>query len=205
MSVEKQLPSLCNFYSFYEEIAEEFWDETNVDSFFNHNIFDVSSSQHRIVSVSKSSNKKSFTFKLFQFCDIKTQQCYILLKEVNISKRELCSLVDSLCDFLNYFDKAKKCSQTPLPQPKMEIRSTKTKNNVFSHYYEKIIELPNRQIRLSFRFGNNNSGVFSIKKFEPDGNQFFLTEIVNVNHREIHHLYKNRWYVANKWEIFEKN
>ena len=68
-----------------------------------------------------------------------------------------------------------------------------------------MIEHPKRQIRLSFRFGNNNSCVFSIKKFELHGNQFFLTEIVIFKHREIHHLYKNRCYVANKYEIIESN
>ena len=89
MSVKKQIPSLCKLYSFYEEIPEEFWDETDVDSYFYHNIFDISQSQHRIVRVSRGSNKKSFVMKLFQFCDFKTQQRYILQEEVNISKREL--------------------------------------------------------------------------------------------------------------------
>ena len=79
------------------------------------------------------------------------------------------------------------------------------KNNLFAHYYNDIIEHPNRQIRLSFRFGNNSSCVFFIKKFKLHGNQFILTEIVNLNHREIHHLYKSRYYVANKCEIFESN
>ena len=40
MSVKKQFPSLCKLYSFYEEIPEEFLDETDVDSYFHHNIFD---------------------------------------------------------------------------------------------------------------------------------------------------------------------
>ena len=34
MSVKKQFSSLCKLYSFYEEIPEEFLDETNVDSYF---------------------------------------------------------------------------------------------------------------------------------------------------------------------------
>ena len=34
MLVENQIPSLCKLYSFYEEIPEEFLDETDVDSFF---------------------------------------------------------------------------------------------------------------------------------------------------------------------------
>ena len=106
MSVKRQVPSLCKLYSFYEEIPEEFLDETDVDSYLYHNIFDISQSQHRIVRVSRGSNKKSFAFKLFQFCDLKTQQRYILQEEVNISKRELTCLVDNLRDFLKTFDQA---------------------------------------------------------------------------------------------------
>ena len=104
MSVEKQTPSLCKLYSFYGETPEEFLDETDVDSYFHHNIFNNSQSQHRIKRVSRSSNKKSFAIKLFQFCDLKTQQRYILQEEVNISKRELTCLVNNLRDFLKTLD-----------------------------------------------------------------------------------------------------
>ena len=124
---------------------------------------------------------------------------------MNVSKRELTCLVDNLRDFLKTFDQASKCIQIPLPKPKLEIGSTKSKDNLFAHQYNDIIEHPNRQIRLSLRFGNNNSCVFSLKKFELHGNQFSLTEIVNLNHREIHHFYNNRYYVANKCEIIESN
>ena len=102
------------------------------------------------------------------------------------------------------FDKASKCLQIALPQPKIEIRSTKSKDSLFAQYYNDIIEHPNRQIRSSLRFGNNNSCVFSIKKFELHGKEVILTEIVHLNHREIHHLCKNRFCVANKFEIFER-
>ena len=76
MSVKKQIPSLCKLYSFYEEIPEEFLDESDVDSYFYHNIFDISQCQHRGVQVSRGSNKKSFAIKLFQFCDLKTATLY---------------------------------------------------------------------------------------------------------------------------------
>ena len=152
MSVKKQIQSLCKLYSFYEEIPEEFLDQTDVDSYFYHNIFDISQSQHRIVRVSRGSNKKSFAIKLFQFWDLKTQQRYILQEEVNISKRELTCLVEKLRDFLKTFDHASKCIQIPLPKPKVEIGSTKPKDNLFAHYCNDIIEHPNRQIRSSFRF-----------------------------------------------------
>ena len=155
--------------------------------------------------VSRGSNKKSFAIKLFQFCNLKTQQRYIFQEEVNISKTERACLVDSLRDFLKTFDQASKCIQIPLPKPKVEIGSTKSKDNLFAHHYNDTIEHPNRQVPLSFRFGNNNSCVLSLKKFELHGNQFILTEIVNLNHREVHHLYKNRYYVANKCKIIESN
>ena len=83
--------------------------------------------------VSRGSNKKSFAIKLFQFCDLKTQQRYILQEEVNISKRELTCLVESLRDFLKTFDPASKCIQIPLPKPKVEIGSLKLKDNLFAH------------------------------------------------------------------------
>ena len=89
MSVKKQVPSLCKLYSIYEEIPEEFLDKTDVDSYFFHNIFDISQSQHRVARVTRGSNKKSFAIKLFQFCDLKTQERNILQEEVNISRREL--------------------------------------------------------------------------------------------------------------------
>ena len=156
---------------------------TDVDSCFYHNMFYISQSQHRIVLVSRGSKIKSFAIKLFQFCDLKTQQRYIVQEEVNISKRELTRLVDSLRNFLNTFDHDSECIQIPLPKPKIEIRYTKSKDNLFPHYYNDIIEQPNRQSRLSFRFGNNNSCVFSIKKFELQVSQFIPTEIVNLHHR----------------------
>ena len=202
MSVKKQIPSLCELYSIYEEIPEEFLDETDVD---RNVVFDISQSQHRIVRVSRGSTKKSFAINLFQFCYLKTQQRYILQEEVKISKRELTCLVDNLRLFLKTFDQTSRRIKFPPTKPKVEIGSTKSKDKLFAHYYNDIIERPKRQSRVSIRFGKNNSCVFSLKKFELHGNQIILTENVNLDHREIHHLYKNRYYVANKCEIIESN
>ena len=163
MSTKKQISSFFNLYSVYEEIPEEFLDETNVDSYFYHKIWAISLSHHRIVRVSKGSNKKSFAFKMFQFCDSKLQQRFILKEEVSISKKEIESLLDSLSEFLKAFDQTNKVSQIPLPKPKIEIGFTKAKDELFSHCYQDIVEHLNRQIRLSFRFQKNKTCVFSIK------------------------------------------
>ena len=205
MSTKKQNSSLCKLYSVYEEIPEEFLDETDVDSYFYHNILDISQSHHRIVRISKGSNKKSFAFKVVHFCDSKLQQRFILKEEVSISKKEIESLLDSLGEFLKALDQAKKVSQLPLPIPKFEIGFTKAKDELFSHCYKDIVEHSIRQISLSFRFQKNKTCVFSIKKFEQYGDQFILTEVVNLSYREIKHLHKNRFCVAYKCDIFESN
>ena len=205
MSTKRQNSSLCKLYSLYEEITEEFLDETDVESYFFYNILDNSQSHNRIVRVSKGSNKKSFAFKVLNFCDSKLQQRFILKEEVSISKNEIESRLDSLGEFLKAFDQANKVSQIPLTKPKFEIGFTKSKDEVFSHCYKDIVEYLNRQIRISFRFEKNKTCDFSIKKFEHYGDQFILTEVVNLGYREIKHLYKNRFFVADKCNIFQSN
>ena len=127
--------------------------------------------------VSRGSNKKSTAIKLFQVCDIKRQQRYILQQEVNVSKRELTCLVDSLRDSFKSFDQASKCKQIPLPKPKVEIGSTMSKDNFFAHYYNDIIEHPNRKFRLSLRFGMNNSWVFPTKCLNFTAINLFLQKL----------------------------
>ena len=205
MSTKKQISSLCKLSSVYEETPEEFLDETDIDSFFYHNILDISQSHHRIVRISKASNKKSFAFEVFLFSDSKLQQRFILKEEVRISKNEIESVLDSLGEFLKAFDQANKVSQIPLPKPKFEIGFTKAKAELFSHCYKDIAEHLNRQIRISFRFENSKTCVFSIKKFEHYGDQFILTEVVNLGYREIKHLFKNQFFVAYKCNLFQSN
>ena len=100
VSTKKQNSCLCQLYSVYEKIPEEFLDETDVDSYVYHNNLDISQSDHRVVRVRKSSNKKSSAFKVFHFCDSKLQQRFILKEEVSISKKEIQSLLDNLGEFL---------------------------------------------------------------------------------------------------------
>ena len=106
-------------------------------------------------------------------------------------------------DFLKAFVQANKVSQIPIPKPKFEVGFTKAEDELVTHCYKDIAEHLNRQIWLSFRFEKNKTCDFSIKKFEQYGDQFILTEVVNLGYREIKHLYKNRFFVAYKCEIFE--
>ena len=89
-------------------------------------------------------------------------------------------LVNNLRDYLKSYDRASKCIKIALPEPRVEIGSTKSKANLFAHYYNDITEHPNRQIRSSFRLGNNSSCVFSIKKSELHGNHFILMSTLTI-------------------------
>ena len=57
MSVKKQIPSLCKPYSFNDEIPENFWDETDVDSYFYYNIFDIFSPCIEYIELAEASTK----------------------------------------------------------------------------------------------------------------------------------------------------
>ena len=87
MSTKKQTSILCKLYSVYEEIPEEFLDETDVDSYFYRNILDISQSHNGIVWVSKGSNKKFFAFKVFLFCLSKLRQRFFSRKKSAFSKK----------------------------------------------------------------------------------------------------------------------
>ena len=196
---------MCKLYSVHGEVPDKFLDETGADSYFYYNILDISQSHHRIVRVSKGSNKNSFAFKVFHFCDSKLQQRFILKEECSSSKKEFGSLLDSLGEFLEAFGQANKVSQISLSKPKFEIGITKAKNELFNHCYKDLVEHLNRQIRSSFQLEKNRSCVFPMKKCEQYGDQFILTEVVNLSYREIKHLYKNRFFVAYKCDIYESN
>ena len=139
----------------YQEKPKEFLDETDVDSYFCHNILDISQSHHRTVQVSKGSNKKSFAFKVFHFCDSKLQQRFNLKEEVNNSKKEIESVLDSLGEFLEAFGQANNVLQISSHKHKFEIgftKVTKAKDELFSHCYKDTVKHLNRKIRFSFQF-----------------------------------------------------
>ena len=70
MSIKKQIPSLSKLYTIYEEVRESFLDQTDVDSYFYHNILDIALIDKRIVRVSQGSNKKIFSFQTISVLQI---------------------------------------------------------------------------------------------------------------------------------------
>ena len=204
MSVERQISSLSKLYTIYEEVPESFLDETDVDSYFYHNILDIALIDNRIVRVSKGSNKKIFAFKLFQFCNLKNQQKFILGEEVSVSLKQLAAILNTLRQFLKQYDKTVKFPALySLPKAKQEIGFTLFEDELFAHYFQETKEHCNRQTRLSFRFERNKECCFSIKKFKIVGEQNVLTEIINLRHCEVYSFYQNRYYIASKCGIFD--
>ena len=181
-------------------------DETDVDSYFYHNILDIALIDNRIVRVSKGSNKKIFAFKLFQFCNLKNQQRFILEEEVSVLFKELAAILNTLRRFLKQYDKTVKFPALyPLPKPKQEIGFTFFKDELFAEYFQDIKKHCNRQIRLSVRFEREKECCFSIKKFQIVGEQNVLRENISLRHCEVHSFYKNRYYIASKCGIFDSN
>ena len=174
MSTKKHTSSLWRLSLVYDEKPEQFLDETHVDSYFYHNILDISQSHHRIVRVSKGSNNKSSAIAVFHFCDSKLQHRFLLKEEVSLSKKKIKSLLDSLGEFLRAFDQAKKVSQIPLPIHKLEIGFRNAKDELFIHCYRDIVEHLNRQIRLSFRFQKTRLAFFPSKRLNNTVTSSFL-------------------------------
>ena len=205
MSIKKQIQSLSKLYKIYEEVPESFLDETDVDSYFHHDILDIAMIDNRIVRVSKGSNQKIFAWKLFQFCKLKNQQRFIPEEEVSVSLK-LAAILNTLRQFLKHYDKTVNFPALyPLSKPKQKIGFTLFKDELFAHYFQDIKEHCNRQIRLSFRFECNKECCFSIKNIQSVGEQKLLKEVINLRHCEVHSLYKHCYYIASKCGTFDSN
>ena len=130
MSVRKQIPSLSKLYKNYEEVPERFLDETDVDSHFYHNVWDIALIDNQIFRVSKGSNTKIFAFKPFQFFNFKNQQRFILEEEVSVSLKNFAAILIIVRQFLEQYDKTVKFRGLhPLPKPKQELGFTSLKTN----------------------------------------------------------------------------
>ena len=60
MFVNKQIPSFCKLYSFYEDIPEVILDETDVDSYFYRNIFGIPSPSIETCELAEAPTKNHF-------------------------------------------------------------------------------------------------------------------------------------------------
>ena len=160
---QKGIPCLFKFFWFQVETPDEFLPILTQIVIFTRT-FSTSPTPSIEYYVLAKSTTKVFCIQIVPVLKLRDTTVIYPPKRVNISKRELSSSVNSFRGIRKTLNKASKCIRIPLPEPKNEIGSAKSKDNLFADYYKDIIEHPNRQIRLSLRFANNNSYVFSIKK-----------------------------------------
>ena len=99
MSSKNQLRALRKLYSIYEEIPEDFLDETDIDSYFFYNLLNISIVEGRLLRVSRSSKTNSFSFKDFKFDSSKLKQRYFHAQEITVTKQELAAGLYQLSDF----------------------------------------------------------------------------------------------------------
>ena len=141
MSVKKQILNSSKLYKVYEEIPESVLDETDFGSYFYYNILDIALIDNRITRVSNRSNKKIFAFKLFQFCNLKNEQRFILEEEVSVSLKELGAILNTPRQFVKQYDKSVKFPALyHLSKPKQEISFTLFRDELFVHYFQDIRE-----------------------------------------------------------------
>ena len=123
MNIEKHIPSQSELYTFYEEIPESFLDEIDVDICFYHNIVDIVLIDDRIARVSKGSNKKSFAFQLFHFCNLKNQRRFILEEEVSVPLKELAAILNTHTSVFETAQQSCQISNKPSTQSKARFWS----------------------------------------------------------------------------------
>ena len=120
-------------------------------------------------------------------------------------KQRARSTLNRLRHFLKQYDHAQKATLYPLKKPLQEIGFTLWKAELFSHYYLILKKHTDRHLLLSSRFEKDKNCCFSLKKFLYGGNQFVMTDIVNLSHNELYELYKDRYFTSTKSGIIESN
>ena len=82
-----------------------------------------------------------FALKLSHFFDLKTQQRYILRGEVNFTKKEFNSSMDSLHDFHHTFDGASMCLQNLFLKPNLKFDLQRQKTIYLPNALKKSMEI----------------------------------------------------------------
>ena len=100
MSLKKQARILSKLYSIWEEFPGHFLDETEFDSYLHHSFSDISTVETQLVRLNKSSNKNSFTSKVFKFGWSKFQQRFFLVEKSTLTKQDLVFTLYCVKNFL---------------------------------------------------------------------------------------------------------
>ena len=205
MFFKKQIHSLNKLYEIPEEVLETFSDQTDVGSYIQHNVCDISQSHHRMVQDSTGSNKINFAFKLFRPRDIKTQQLYFLKEELSISRKETVVVLNNLHDFSKTSEQGSKSTQTSLLRPKTYIDSTLSKTTSWLTAIKIFENIPTVKYVYLFVLHKKTNVSFPSPNSKITETTWFLLEIVNLERHQIYSFYKNRYLNRYKCGFCESN
>ena len=196
------------FYSIYEEVPDKFLDKTDVDGYFCYNILDISQSHHRIVRVSKGSNKKSFAFKVVHFAIQSYSSDLVSRKKSANLKRKLILYSTVWANFSKLSIKPTKYRRFHYPNLYLRLDLQKQKTNcsvVFLQGYTWAFEQTKSIIVLvwekqDLRFFDQKVWTlwYSIHSYK----------VFHLGYREIKHLNKNRLFFVfcclQVWHFWEQ-
>ena len=94
---------------------------------------------------------------------------------------------------------------TPFPNQSKRLALSYLKMNSLHNISKTLKNIATDRYVFLFVFERNKQFCFSIKKIQIVGEQNVLTEIINLRHCEVPCIYKNRYYIASKCGIFDRN
>ena len=128
-----------NVYNLRRISGKIFWTKPTLIIIFTIIFWTLPWSTIELLELAKVPTKKVFAFKLFQFCNLKNQQRFILEGEVSVSLKKIAAFSDILRQFLKQYDKTVKFPALyTLPRPKQEIGFTLFKNKLFAHFFHDV-------------------------------------------------------------------
>ena len=84
MTIKKQIPSLSKLYTVYEEVPENFFHETDSDSFFYHIILDIAGSISELFKLPMVPTRKVLLSNYFSFATSKINKDSLLKRRCQV-------------------------------------------------------------------------------------------------------------------------
>ena len=119
MSFKKYLNFLELLYKKKEKIPIDFFiDRIDVDSYVFHNFLDVYVVQNRVIRLSKSLFRETYSIKEFTFDPHITYQSFKLTAELHLTRKEILFILEFLKLIKKSYDNISKTLSIPYPIPK---------------------------------------------------------------------------------------
>ena len=136
MLLKNQLSTISRTYISYGKIPGAFSCETDIDFYFHNSILIISTVQNRLGSLSRSSNRICFTFKVLKVDFSKFKQRFFLAEVITVNKQEFSTIYHCCDNFFNQYDEAKNWKDHGLPTPNIPIGHSSLQGDLFCHHIQ---------------------------------------------------------------------